>query len=619
LDTASWAADRPWLLAVAAGLFIAWVAARNLIAAWRHRHHAADAPLVTIAPPPEVDEHAALWANLAGILTPSRRRRLLYGSPHVALQYTWTGRELFISLWVSGTVPNGAVEAAVRAAWPGAATTTIDTPPGPIPADTAAAVGGHLLPVAAEWVPLHTDHDADPLRALMAAGSQLHDGEHACVQILARPAAPRRAGRARRAAGRLRQGKTALPTVNVAAPLTELIEVFLPGHARSRTGSTPAARRDPSVERDVRAILDKTSHQLWETGVRYAVSSRGHRDGTLPYHRLRGVADAIASSFAVYAGRNRLAHRTRMPRPVAELAQLVPDVGEYGCRVSRPGQRPADDDVRRTRPDSGRRMRRASMVGRGLADQLSPQHHPWRDDQHVRADLGPQHRRVLRRCDHSVTTSVLGQPRQADDLRLSRGAHPDVGEVGVGEAGDDRQRDHTQPRKDGGGTHSRLHDPGPAHAVHRHHGRAEPAGCPDGTRDRCRDLEQLEIEEDILAFGGKPARQHRPGDGQQFQTDLVRLAGFTQPVNDRLRVVNRVEIEGDNDTASHVHAHDPASRPASKIGDRRAGQCDGGPPKKPLAGTCMTRPVQWVQHGRTRVGPTIPLNWAIYRPRSHAV
>jgi hypothetical protein len=83
------------------------VAGQNLLAAWRHARHADGARLVTIAPPPQVDEHgaAALWANLAGILTPSRRRRLLYGSPHVALQYTWTGRELLISLWVPGTVP----------------------------------------------------------------------------------------------------------------------------------------------------------------------------------------------------------------------------------------------------------------------------------------------------------------------------------------------------------------------------------------------------------------------------------------------------------------------------------------------------------------------------------
>ena len=161
----------------------------ELLAGWRHRWHAADARLITIAPPPEVDAHnaAALWANLSGTLAPSRRRRLVYGSPHVVWQYTWTGRQLMISVWVPGSVPRGAVEAAIRAAWPGAACTTTD-PVAPIPVEAPMAAGGHLSPTAADWLPFNTDHDADPLRALMSAGSQLKPDEHACVQILARPA-----------------------------------------------------------------------------------------------------------------------------------------------------------------------------------------------------------------------------------------------------------------------------------------------------------------------------------------------------------------------------------------------------------------------------------------------
>ncbi|WP_432844316.1 type IV secretory system conjugative DNA transfer family protein [Dactylosporangium sp. CA-092794] len=323
LHTAGWAADRPWLLAVAAGLLVVYVAGRNLLDGWRHRRHAEGARLVTIAPPPEVDPHsaAALWANLHGTLTPSRRRRLLYGSPHVVWQYTWSGRQLLISVWVPGTVPHGAVEAAVRAAWPSVACTTEEQAAAPIPLDVPAAVGGHLLPSAAEWLPFETEHDNDPLRALMAAGSQLKAGEYACVQVLARPAGPRRAARARRAAGRLRDGKTAVPTINPALPVLWLLELFLPGRSTTgRTGTQPAARRDPGVERDVRAILDKTAHPLWTAGIRYAIAKDGRRAGSDPYPRLRGVADAVASSFAVYAGRNRLAHRARMAAPVAVLA-----------------------------------------------------------------------------------------------------------------------------------------------------------------------------------------------------------------------------------------------------------------------------------------------------------
>ncbi len=322
LDAAGWVAQRPWLLAVAASMLVAFVAGRNLLQLWRHRRHAAGARLVTIAPPPEVDPHgaAALWANLAGTLTPSRRRRLLYGSPHVVWQYSWTGRRLLISVWVPGTVARGALEAAVRAAWPGAACAVEDSAAPPMPLGVPVAVGGHLLPAAAEWLPLHTGHDNDPVRALMSAGSQLKADEYACVQVLARPAAPRRVSRARRAAARLRDGKTAVPGLNPAAPLLWLVELFLPGSTAGPARSAPAGRRDPGVERDVRAILDKTSHPLWETAVRYAVGKDSRRGSTNQRPRLLGVADTIASSFAIYSGRNRLVPRTPMSSPVVVLA-----------------------------------------------------------------------------------------------------------------------------------------------------------------------------------------------------------------------------------------------------------------------------------------------------------
>ncbi|WP_238449925.1 helicase HerA domain-containing protein [Micromonospora sp. 4G55] len=333
LDAADWAAQRPWLLAAAATVIVAWVTARNLLSLWRHRRHADGARLVTIAPPPQVDPHsaAALWANLAGTLTPSRRRRLLHGSPHVAWQYTWTGRQLLISLWVPGTVAPGAVEAAIRAAWPGAVCTT-DAAPAPIPLHVPFAVGGHLLPVAAEWLPLRTDHDNDPLRALMSAGSQLKADEYACVQVLARPARPGRAARARHAAVRLRDGKTGMPSINLAGAVLWLIEVFQPkSPGRNRPHSSGWQRRDPGVERDVRAILDKTAHPLWETGIRYAVAKSARRGGADPRARLWGIADAVAASFAIHTGRNRLSHRAGMSSPVTVLAQRRLGAGFLTC------------------------------------------------------------------------------------------------------------------------------------------------------------------------------------------------------------------------------------------------------------------------------------------------
>ncbi|MEV0430596.1 DUF87 domain-containing protein [Micromonospora sp. NPDC050495] len=332
LDAADWAARRPWLLAAAATVLVASIASRNLLRLWRHRRHAEGARLVTIAAPPQVDPHSAeaLWANLAGTLTPSRRHRLLYGIPHVAWEYTWAGRRLLISVWVPGTVAPGAVEAAVRAAWPGAACTTGEAS-APAPATAPAAVGGHLLPVAAEWLPLATDHHNDPLRALMSAAAQLRADERACVQVLARPATARRAGRARRAAARLRDGRAALPAINPAAPLLWLLEMVLPVRTASPARSGPGARRDPGVERDVRAILDKSSYQLWETAVRYAVAKDSRRAGTDPRPRLRGIAETIASSFAVYSGRNRLTRRIPMSAPGAVLAARRLSAGFLTC------------------------------------------------------------------------------------------------------------------------------------------------------------------------------------------------------------------------------------------------------------------------------------------------
>jgi hypothetical protein len=324
---AGWTLHRPWLAGLFVAGLLAYIAASNLLAGWRHRHHATDARLVSIAAPPQAEPAgaAALWANLAGVLTPSRRRRLLYGTPHVAFQYTWTGRQLTIAVWVPASIPHGAVEAAVRGAWPGA-TLTSGPATDPIPDQVDAQTGGQLLPRHAEWLPLRTDHDTDPLRALIAAGSQLHGGEHACVQVLARPARARRTARARRAAARMRDGKSAVPVINPAAPLLWAIDLLTTPARRTGTDRVAVQRRDPGVERDVRAILDKTAHPLWETGIRYAVATTTGRNHTPQEQaalraRVRGVADALASSFAVHTARNALVHRAHLPHPVAITAR----------------------------------------------------------------------------------------------------------------------------------------------------------------------------------------------------------------------------------------------------------------------------------------------------------
>src|SRR4051812_38855152 len=192
-DATSWVTHRPWLALAAAGLLLAWTAAAAGAARWRHRLLARDAQQITIVAPPEVEPAGAaqFWSTAYGTLHRIWWRRLLSGTPHLAYEYRWTGRALSIVVWVPGTVPVRVLAAAAQAAWP-AATVTIDAATAPIDGEVTAEQGGALLPVLAEAYPLRTDHDVDPLRQVIGAGTGLRHHEHACVQILARPASPRR-------------------------------------------------------------------------------------------------------------------------------------------------------------------------------------------------------------------------------------------------------------------------------------------------------------------------------------------------------------------------------------------------------------------------------------------
>jgi hypothetical protein len=350
----AWPAVHPGLVVAAAvlgvGVTAGVVFGRDRLAAWRHRRLAADARWVTIFAPPQVESGcaAAWWTNLTGVLTPYRWTRLVYGSPHVAWEYTWAARTLTIRVWVPGTIPPGAVEAAVAAAWPGATTSTVPAAD-PIPPGVGEQAGGALWPQDCDVLPLRTDHDTDPLRALLAAGAGIGHREHACVQILARPAHPRRVAAARRAATTGPGGAVARPGADATArllaavtrlvvePLMWLAEVFLPGSARGRAGGTPPttagravdARRDPVADAHRRAVAEKAVNvPHFEVAVRYAVAStvaespnraadRQRRQRVRD--RLAGLAHSLASAAATYTRPNRL-RRMRMPHPVAVLA-----------------------------------------------------------------------------------------------------------------------------------------------------------------------------------------------------------------------------------------------------------------------------------------------------------
>ena len=340
LPVLDWLAARPWL-AIFAGLgLVGYVISRDQLLAWRHRRFVDGARWVTIAAPPEVDaaSAAAFWATMTGVLTPSVWRRRLYGTPHAAWEYTWTGRTLTLRLWVPGTIPPGAVEAAVRAAWPACTVVTDEAGP-PIPATVVEQAGGALWPQEADTLPLRTEHDADPLRALLSAGAGVRDREHACVQILARPASARRVRRARRAASAAANPGTgpdvATKAVNSMArlaiePILWVLEALLPGPTRRPTrpaGSRlEAARRDPVADAHQHAVADKAVRvPHFEISVRYAVAAE--QTGTPVSderrreirQRLAGLAHTVASAAATYTRPNRL-RRMKMAQPVAVVA-----------------------------------------------------------------------------------------------------------------------------------------------------------------------------------------------------------------------------------------------------------------------------------------------------------
>lgn len=335
----TWVTDRPWLAVVAASTVVVAVIGRDQVLAWRHRRFAEGARWVTIAAPPEVapESAATFWTTLVGVLTPSVWRRRVYGTPHLGWEYSWTGRALAIRVWVPGTIPPGAVEAAVRAAWPAATVTTEPAAP-PIPIACTDAAGGAHWPQQADILPLRSEHDTDPLRALLAAGALVANREHATVQILARPATARRIRQARHAAASTHGGpRPDLATRGLGMvarlaiePLLWLLEVFIPGpsrrtHATATTGSR-WEQKDPVAVAEHRSVLDKALRvPHYEIAIRYAVaadppSRPPDKQRQLHRHqRLAGLSHTLAAAAATYTGPNRL-RRMKMPSPVATLA-----------------------------------------------------------------------------------------------------------------------------------------------------------------------------------------------------------------------------------------------------------------------------------------------------------
>jgi hypothetical protein len=294
-------------------------AGRARLRARRHTALADGARVITVLAPPLADPAGgeALWGQLGGLLR-SRWARWRHGQPHVGWEFTWDGPVLAIRVWVPGLIPPGMIERAIEAAWPGAQATTVPasaaSPPVPL---RAPATGGMLRLARPEILPLHTRQAADPLRALAGAGAGLAAGEHAVVQVLARPVTGTRLRRARRATARLRAGRP--------AGLRFLIlDAIAPGRPARRRGPA-AASSDPAVAAEVRAAVAKAAGPQWDVQISYATATTllpgpGDRAAAAQARaRARGLAHGLASATALYAGRNWLARR-RLRRPAAQIA-----------------------------------------------------------------------------------------------------------------------------------------------------------------------------------------------------------------------------------------------------------------------------------------------------------
>ncbi|HEU6443766.1 MAG TPA: TraM recognition domain-containing protein [Gaiellaceae bacterium] len=303
-------------LGVAAAPFLlppllALVLARFLVGRLRERRLAAGARLIAVGVPPEVEPEGALllWSALHDLLRP-RLARLLRGQPQLAWEIAAGRGGSEFRIWIPETVPPGLVERALAATWPGITTATLPAEadlsataasreagsgkdehsvllPGAGEDETLAA--GELVLSGSEWFPLGGRDGPDPLRLVLGQLAGLATGERALVQVVIRPATAREQRRLVAAARRIRNGASP-------SRIGRLVDLVLPGQPARPPGL------DPTVNPDVRAVLEKASHPLYRCLVRVAVSAPDMASA-------RGRIHALSGAFAGYEGRVGLRRR----------------------------------------------------------------------------------------------------------------------------------------------------------------------------------------------------------------------------------------------------------------------------------------------------------------------
>lgn len=293
------------LAPIAVGIVVALVLSRVVLGRLRERRLAAGARLIAIGVPPEVEPEGALllWSALHDLLRP-RLARLFAGQPQLAWEIAAGRGGTEFRIWVPGSVPPGLVERALASAWPGITTRALPAEPAldgtvesgadeeeallPGSGEDEVLAAGELVLSGSEWFPLGGQDGPDPLRLVLGQLSGLAAREHALVQVVARPATVREQRRLLAAARRIRGGVSPFR-------IGRLLDLVLPG---------PPARPalDPTVNPDVRAVLEKASHPLYRCLLRVAVSTPEPKSA-------RGRIHALTGAFAGYEGRVGLRRR----------------------------------------------------------------------------------------------------------------------------------------------------------------------------------------------------------------------------------------------------------------------------------------------------------------------
>ena len=315
----------PFAAAIALVLAIAAV----VLGRRRERRLAEGARLIAIGVPPEVEPEGALllWSALHDLLRP-RLARFLVGQPQLAWEIDAGEGGSAFKIWVPRAVPPGLVERALASAWPGITTTAHPAadenalPPGTGEGEPLAA--SELVLSGRDWFPLGGRDGPDPLRLVLGQLSGLTRGEEALVQVVARPATMREQHRLLAAARRLRAGRS--PT-----RIGRLLDLALPG---------PPARSplDPTVNPDVRAVLEKAAHPLYRCVLRVAVATPTRESA-------RGRIHALAGAFAGYEGRVGLRRRRlrsarrKLHRRVLGRRGFLLSVPELAALAHLPGER----------------------------------------------------------------------------------------------------------------------------------------------------------------------------------------------------------------------------------------------------------------------------------------